>query len=299
MAVCLAATLVPGVAHAEAPSNDHFENAIEVSVPSAHHTSLDEATFQDREPRDCYAGTRSVWYSIEPDRDMRVQISLTSDPYTWVAVFRYTAQFGIAKVACVPSLYSAGVSLEQGAIYYLRVHDDYEFPGGSEVELELREVEPPPPLTGDDFPGPPLEVGQTYQVSTYDATFEEDEPRPSCGYAYETVWRSLEVTERMPVQLAIEGYQYGVVAVYQGEGSFDTIFEVACNDGRFESQNPMVDFIAEPGVTYFVQIDYRTNNDPFELRVTRGCRDELLARSVSIASEDLGCAVSPIPHPLF
>jgi hypothetical protein len=107
--------------------------------------------------------------------------------------------------------------------------------------------------SNDNFTDAQLIGGLPFSVyhDTSGATFEADEPYPSCGYGYslKTAWFAYTPSTNQTLMARTSYYYFPtVLAIYTGS-SLNSLSQVGCGNW-----SPIVAFQAQAGVTYYFQI---------------------------------------------
>jgi hypothetical protein len=248
LAVAVTAVLAPGVAQAEPPSNDDFDNATAVTVlPFEATADLAEATRAPDDPTSCIGfGGRFVWFRYTAPADGIVKASQTPSNVYQPVLAAYTGARGALQP--VPGVCSYGGAetfhVTAGETYHLMVGTTYS---GGTTSVRLESV---PPTTNDDFadaervPGLPV----TVPADLGRAGPEPGEPPTSCGQeATQSIWYVYTPASSRWVSVIPIGQVDGTVAAYHGS-SLSELSELDCQVNEFTV------FRAEVGETYYIRV---------------------------------------------
>lgn len=136
--------LLPGVAQAAPPSNDHFADAAPITtVPAAAETELSEATVEPGEPDpSCshYSAAPSAWFAFTAPRTEWITLNETGADYSAIlAVYTGESLGGLTEVFC--TVYDRSVlAVTAGQTYRIQVSN--RFPESFPTEFALA-VAPP------------------------------------------------------------------------------------------------------------------------------------------------------------
>lgn len=127
-----------------------------------------------------------------------------------------------------------------------------------QLEAVFADTSCAPPPSNDAFPGPTVTGGQFAATNT-SATLETGEPTSfSCAGSATTVgrtfWYSITPTAASAITVSSLGSDFDtVVAVYTGS-AVGALTQVACNDDAASTLQSTVQFAAQAGTTYRVQV---------------------------------------------
>jgi hypothetical protein len=326
-----------GTASAAVPANDQFDAAIPLTVPGPTGTnSVDGttrgATDQPGEPTD--RGPHSVWYTITPDADVTVGLTLCMEEYAnphdgsfiGVNVYTGTAVDALTAVTATPSAFSRDAdpcfALNPGTrrfdaaahtTYHVRVAAEGEAVGTFTLYVQPDRNDP---AANEDFstaqsiaePGPTGEL--RIAGDNRRATLETGEPaRPDGLYTGASVWYRMVATETAPVVFttcdATTEFN-SVVGVFTGS-AVGALTEVkTVNDAESCPDRPRaseVGILAEAGTTYYVRVagtwelmDYSQGR--FALRVFRGVAAPSVTRLFGSNGWGIIPAVNPAHSPI-
>ncbi len=115
------------------------------------------------------------------------------------------------------------------------------------------------PPTNDDFvnatvvPNPlPYNNAQSVAESTFETV--AGEPQPSCAVVANTVWYRFTPNQNGILKIDTAGSGYDTVLAVYTEGSLGTLIPVGCNDETGAGQQSALQFQANSGTTYQIQI---------------------------------------------
>ena len=252
----LAGIVLPGIARAEAPSNDDFDSAVAIAgVPFSTGLNTADATAAADDPTSCF-NNGSVWFSFTPASPMTIVADTFGSDYDTV-LSAYTGSRGaLGQVPGACNDDSNGVQSRivfpatAGTTYYFLVGQccGTGGSGGGNLLFSVAGVQGP---TNDNFadaiaiPGVPST--QTADLST--ATNQAGEPTSTCGN-HRTVWYSFTPSSTASVTARASSLSSSipVLAVYTG-GSLSTLTQVACR-----TFGDALTFRAVAGETYFLQL---------------------------------------------
>lgn len=125
-------------ASAAPPSNDREAGAIRIgSLPFTHSTDTSAATTDG--PRFCDRPLNSVFYSFEPDHDVRIQIDLIGSEYAAeLSVYTRSGSGGVERVRCDYGRFAGEAGVRFGAkagVTYFVMATDCCNQGGGELTL--------------------------------------------------------------------------------------------------------------------------------------------------------------------
>ncbi|TDV43081.1 PKD domain-containing protein [Actinophytocola oryzae] len=226
------AVLLPGVAHAEPPSNDDIDNATELTLPFTENVDLPQASAAPDDPDRCIApGDRTVWYSYTATED--VTLRFDTDNTMTSAIF--TGSRGALRFVpgtCATDWYPRSFPAHAGTTYYvvLAGADWY-----SRVQFSAAVV-PPPVNDHFDAAQPIGTLPFTSRLTLAAATSEAGEPSASCDLnpGSPSVWYSFtpEESGAFVVDADSFGGNYTPrVGAYTGTSLAD-LTEVACIAGQ-------------------------------------------------------------------
>ncbi|MFI9811726.1 PKD domain-containing protein [Saccharothrix variisporea] len=262
MTAALISSLATGVAHASPPTNDDFDQAIEVVTPFTATQSVDEATEAADDPGYC-GTTKSVWFTYTAPASGTVTVSTAGSNYdTTLSAFSGT-RGSLLPIGCDDD--SAGglqsrlsVHVAAGVRYHFKVAA-LSTSGGT--SLVFGATTPTPPANdnlADATPIPALPYVSDVDISA--ATVEPDEPTSRCARPTRSIWYTLTVPETTSVTISEPSY-YANLAVYAGNtaGGLD---EIRCT----AYSSDWLTFRATAGTTYHVRAGTSDNDVDF-LRV--------------------------------
>jgi hypothetical protein len=238
-----------------APPNDRFSDAIELRAGQAVEGTVRGAERQAGETQ--YFGPRlsAVWYRFRAPRTGLIGVrACAHDPESYVYIFTGRALSSLNLRRYSDSGGSSGCAhgfrieiklpARRGVRYSIAVTGSRP---RSAFRLTAFVIRRPP---NDDFADArPFAIGSSQAGTTVGSTAERSEPRHCCGPPH-TVWYRLRVRVATQVRLYACGQSGPNIAVYRGS-RVDRLTEV----GYFAFC--VVQFAAEPGVTYHVALDDR------------------------------------------
>lgn len=244
-----AALLLPGVAHAEPPSNDDFDSATALALPYAENIDLRQATAAPDDPHTCApSGYRTIWYTFTATEDTTLRFA--SGDYTMITAV-YTGSRGAPQLVpgtCATDWYPRSFKASAGQTYHVMV-------AGSDWTSPFRfTAEALPRPANDDFanaqPIDTLPFISRFPLAA--ATFEAGEPSASCDFnpGSPSVWYTFTPAETGAFVLDADSFGGNYTpraAAYTGTSLAD-LTEAACVAGR-----SVVRF--EAGRTYYLQFN--------------------------------------------
>ena len=251
-------------AQAAVPSNDDPSSpTVITTLPFTETLDTTEATTQSEEPTSCNYG-HSVWYSFTAPEQMRVALNTAGSDYpTVLAVFRGTPA-NTSLVACEggsPARVSLG--LVAGETYHFMVSGS-----GGVLTFNMDVARPP---ANDDIANARLvsrRLPFSHGMDATEATLDLSDP--SCYGKAKTVWYRYEKpasSDAAKVVMKTYRSTYDTtLSVYQGSRS--NLKQIACNNDAGSTRQSKVDFVAEPGKTYFVMIGSYRNAPAGQLLLT-------------------------------
>ena len=253
LAAITAALLVPGVAHAAAPSNDDFGSAAAVTaLPFKASQDVRESTKAPEDPTPCNTYTTwNVWYDYTAPADalVRVTPSSTGSSRPFVAV--YTGDRGaLTQVpgACTTWGYPGNETFHAtaGTTYHVMFAQQYN---QNDLTVEFTTV---PPAQNDDFAASSVAAapGQ-YAGDLTVASAEPGEVVPGCDPAADrSVWFRFTPDRTRSVSV-LAMYDWGPgITVYRGTTP-DSLSEVDCVSS---GDRRAAVFTAVAGQTYQIRV---------------------------------------------
>jgi hypothetical protein len=249
---CAGCAVWPQIARA-APRNDRFADAIELRAGRTVEGTLRGAGLQGGETRYWDRPTRAVWYRFRAPRTSLIGVKACAqdgDSFVYIFTGRSLASLTLHRSSdgggnggC-PHGFRIEIKLpaRHGTSFSIAVTGSAP---RSAFRLTAFTIRRPP---NDDFAdAAPLAVGSPRAGTTVGSTGEPGEPKLCCGPTH-TVWYRLRV--RVPTQVRLHACALSgpKVAVYRGS-RVDELTRV----GYFAFC--LVQFAAEPGVTYHVALD--------------------------------------------
>jgi hypothetical protein len=249
------ALLVPGVAHAEAPSNDDFDHSTAITaLPFTTQQDTSEATLAPDDPLWCqlYDVRGSVWFHYTATADGYLRTSTKGSDRSMIVAANTGTRGDLRGVdnAC-DSGANATMTFRAtaGTTYYFMV-SGYDVPGGA-LSFSLDSVAPAPNdafAAAQPVPALPFTAQPDFSV----ASFETDEPESTCVYdeTVPSVWYSYTNPGPAKSVTAKVSGSGSDVTVYTGAG-LPELKQVTCQDSS--SWSPKA-FRAETGTTYYVRV---------------------------------------------
>ena len=252
LAAATAALLVPGVAHAAAPSNDDFGSATAVTaLPFKASQDVREATKAADDPTPCNTYTTwTVWYDYTATADALVRVTPAgTGTRPFVAVYTgdrgaLTQVPGACRTWDTPG--DATFRATAGTTYHVMFAQQYN---QGDLTAEFTTV---PPAQNDDFAAAaPVSVPGDYAGDLTVASAEPGEVRPSCDPdAEKSVWFAFTPDRTRSVS-AQAMYDWGPgITVYRGAAA-TALSEVDCV--RSGDRRAAV-FTAVAGETYRIRV---------------------------------------------
>jgi hypothetical protein len=326
-----------GTAFAAAPANDDFAAALPLTVPGPTGTNsvegtTREATAEPGEPPN--HGPHSVWYTITPDADATVAVTLCMKEYVdgvggsriGINVYAGTSVDALTTVTATPSSFyreDTCYALNPGTLrfdavahttYHVRVAAEPDHAGTFTMYVQPDRNDP---AANDGFSAaqPIAEPGPTGELSIAGdnrrATVETGEPdKPGGLMTGASVWYRMVADETAPVVFTtcdVTTELNSVIGVFTGSAvgaltEVKTVNDTKSCPGRPSASE--VGILAEAGTTYYVRVagawqfmDYSQGR--FALRVFRGVAAPSVTRlfgsySASRPIPAVNPAVSPI-----
>jgi hypothetical protein len=253
-----AALLAPATVVAAPPSNDAFDTAIAVSLPSTQSTDVSEATLEAGEPGgSCWPFGGTVWYQLQPSENTVVRIGTNAGFDRTVNVYRQTGSglSGLSMIACGYSWSQTTVQLLAGETYYVQAgRTSWAMGGVLDVTFE---VIPAPP--NDDF-GNALSVGSlpfSDTQSSLASTREPGEPTATCGpSSSNSHWYAFSAPATGSYTARTSSGTWPVLGMYRGS-AVDSLSAIDCRSGN----GAALTFHADAGETTYIQVsDVYTGN---------------------------------------
>ena len=252
----------------EAPPNDHFADALELSGTSDSETASNIlATREAGEPVHYGSnggGGRSVWFTWTAPSRGRVAVNVSQTNVNWVAAV-YTGDEVNALTRVKAADYGTiAFAAAEGVTYRIAVDtlSQYDKGGGFTVDLALT-----PPPANDDLEDAGALSGTTDSATgnTTDATAEPGEPVHSEGAAAKrSVWYEWTAPSAGETQVSLSGTSFSwVAAAYTGD-AIGGLTKVA------STRSGTLTFNATPGTTYRIVVDgyYESSYGSFSLSLT-------------------------------
>jgi hypothetical protein len=248
------ALVLPGVARAEAPTNDDFDTATVISaLPFTVQQDTSAGTTAQDDPGNCqgpaFGGT--VWFSFTPTVNTILRATPSGSDYDTI-LEAYTGVRG--DLHPVPGACGVGTSTDlaflavAGTTYHFMISGF--FVTGGNLTFTLNATAPAP---NDNFadaePLTTLPSDRAPDLST--ASAEPNEPANRCTFNQvpgRSVWYTFTTATAISVAASDENFQ-AAVSVYTGASLADLRL-VQCTQGGFGSAV----FRAEPGITYHISV---------------------------------------------
>lgn len=247
-AALAAVVLVPGVAQAEPPANDDFDNATPLILPYAAEVDLREATAAPDDPDACYPlRSNTVWYSFTSAEDTTLRLDF-GGTYLDTAIFTGTrGALELVPGTCSGNDEVRSLTARAGVTYHLKVAGEewerpFQFTASTVAQPDNDDFAAAEPIGALPFLG---------RVTLAAATVEAAEPAASCDLnpGSPSVWYTYTPAETGA--LAFDADSWGghnaVAGVYTGTSLAD-LTEVGCVDYRSVLR-------AEAGRTLFIQFN--------------------------------------------
>jgi hypothetical protein len=254
-----AALLWPAGALADAPPNDDFANAMQIStVPFSDSVDPRTATTEPPEPPPAcdFSTAGTVWYSYTPSGDGTVETFIDSALVNPGIVSVYTGS-GLSSLDLVGCRSFFGptspltFAATAGTTYYFQARALSETAAELTFSLKFRAAGPPA-VANDNFADARQLAALPFSdvVDNTEATSEDGEPT-WCGPTNETIWYRFTPTSTGVVRADTSGSAFPIseLAVYeQNAGGFGGLSFTGC----VFNGNPLY-FTAEAGHTYYLQ----------------------------------------------
>lgn len=250
-----AAGLSPGIAAADPPANDDFDNATVISaVPFRSVTSTVDATSAPDDPISC-SNNGSVWFQFTPATSGLVSVDTFGSSYDTV-LSAYTGSRG--SLSQVPGACNDDTEGTQSRIVFSgTAGTTYHFlvafccgtgqsGGGGNLTLSASLATPP---ANDNFANAQVVAALPVNLSPElaAASVEPGEPASNCGSVTRSVWYSFTPTEDRSVTAQETTFQFSVVSIYTGT-AITNLTELGCS--TFQP----VTVRMTAGQTYFVRV---------------------------------------------
>jgi hypothetical protein len=257
-AVAALAVVLPGVAHADPPSNDDFDASTVISaLPFSVQQDTSEATGASDDAGWCQGpdlgGT--VWFSFTPTEDVVLRASTAGSGYETVLSASTGTRGNLQQVpgACSVSFAATVTFLASaGTTYHFMISGFFESGGALSFALDAAAVAP-----NDNFADaePLTALPSTRQPDLSTASAEPAEPSSRCAFGTpaRSVWYTFTSAQAVSVLAEIDDF-FAALSVYTGSTLAD-LREVTCVRGSFGSAV----FRADPGVTYYISVNGSSN----------------------------------------
>ncbi len=236
-----------------APTNDDYSAAIAVeTLPFTTTIDTSGATTGPTDPTTC-ANKGSVWFTVTPERDGRLQADTIGSDYDTV-LSAFTGEPGaFTHLACNDDHQGqqsrVAFPVTAGTTYRLMVAVccGNGGAGGGSLQLSVSYVPPPP---NDDFADAIAVTGLPYSnTQPYEAATREAGEPSVCASSQHTTWYSYTPTTTTSV-VAQTNPMYAGINVYLGS-SLGGLSYVRCT-GLYDYRS--LTFVAEAGRTYLFQV---------------------------------------------
>ena len=260
--VLLLVTAAPALA--APPGNDDPGSPVPITtLPFTETLDTTEATSQSEEPTSCNYG-RAVWYVYTAPEQIRLGLNTVGSDYpAGVAVFKGSAT-NAGLIACQtgnPARLSFGAVA--GETYYFMVSGS-----GGVLTFNVDVAKPP---TNDDISAArtissrlPFSHGMDATEATLDLS------DPSCYGKARTVWyRYQKPAKSDAAKVVMKTYRSTydtTLSVYTGSRS--NLKQIACNNNAGSTRQSKVEFVSEPGKTYYVMVGSYNNQPAGQLLLT-------------------------------
>jgi hypothetical protein len=275
----------PPVAAATPPPNDDFASAVDVSasLPYVQPGVVDTAaTLETDEPTDTCSDTtgmkRSIWYRLEPESLVALQVRVTRDQVVGndsvrpdLNVYVGSSLADLMRIACDFTTGSSDARVvsflgEPGTTYWLQVGSTDAT--GGQMTVSVSDDDGP----ANDYFGLATDLTgslpyEETDLATADYSSEMNEPRcPDSGFR--TSWYRFDASSSMELAATVTpaaGTNYSPsLSIFVGT-SFDSLVPIACY--RQGLGPATAEFRVEAGQTYYLQLGGDANRR-FHLRVT-------------------------------
>ena len=237
---------VPRAALSSPPANDNFADADVIStLPFTDSGDLDGTTSESGEQGYCGFQPQTVWYTFTPSTTTTISADFNGSSGGVILTAYQSNGGGIGGLGVMSCIYGGSLSFtaNAGTTYYFQLGS--YFSGPVHMQLQVREVPPPP---NDDFAdakgidGLPF----TENVDMTAATTEPGEPVNYIGLPVASVWYVFTASESGSVTANANLCCTGTfLAAYTGDSLAD-LTEVSTSSG-------MLTFVATAGTTYRIQ----------------------------------------------
>lgn len=266
LAVLLLASVFASVpsAHAAAPANDAFADAMALTAPASAHVALNDATVEPNEPLASCAypqPTASVWFRVTgaPGTGFAAS-SAGSDFDNALAVWSGTALASLQQLSCdnSSSTYTSSrvrAVIPASGVAFIQAVGEWGETGN--LRLTLSAVERPEhDAVGNARAITSLPFSEETDLDG--ATLDAGEADGACGMAWDegTVWYRLDLPDATRIRIAADNtYELNVYS-----GAADALNMVKCGSSR-------TIFTTAPGTTYWIQLADSGNGGYYALSV--------------------------------
>ncbi|KOV82721.1 hypothetical protein ADL03_23425 [Nocardia sp. NRRL S-836] len=261
VAVAALTAFAPGVAHADAPANDDFDAATEITaLPATTTVDTTGATKAPDDPGICnYQSYSTVWVRYTASADGLVKLTSQSTRYTFYAVFTGTrgALTPVPGGCTTPGEREKTFSVKAGTTYHLAVAEHYSGYTGP-VSLTMTPVRAA--VNDDRAAATPVTVPSRVEGDLTRATPEPGEAPPSCdAAATQSLWYSYRATRTQWVNVSA---YYNAISVHRA----GDLSEVDCFASGGNSNGAV--FATTAGETYLIRVARAADDaDPFWMDV--------------------------------
>ncbi len=234
--------------------NDDFEDALEAVGPAfSHEVDLRTASAQAGESASCtgaYDFGHTVWYRFTAPSDGVLAVDTGDSGHRAArAVYQGPGLTDLTELACSRYYWhEVEVPVSQGETYYIQFGETNRRATSMTALIDF--VVAPP---NDNFDQAiPVAGPATLLADTRAATFQAGEPR-ECGGIQNTVWYAFTPTQPGYYRLNTEDSDFETVVSVSTGPSMRYQYNLGCDRGAAEPLRGKLDFLASPGVTYYIQ----------------------------------------------
>ncbi len=234
------------------PGNADFANAVGITqLPFSATPDITNGGIEPNEPEVCYYMPDTVWYSFTPTENTLVRANTDGSAISSnINVYKSNGSgiSNLTNLGC--TIYNGPVTFlaEAGQTYYLQAGGLYGQTGTMSINLEQL-----PLPANDDFAKatPITSLPSSLDLDTTWATFQSNEPSPSCAYPYppyKTVWFAYTATQTGSISASVPGSNFSpFIAAYSGTG-FGNLTQLGCSQ-----YSNIMTFHVVSGQTYYFQ----------------------------------------------
>jgi CSLREA domain-containing protein len=235
------------------PPNDNFANPAAISsIPFSATVDVTDVSIEPDEPQNCFGMNKTVWYAFTPLETMTILADTQGSSIgANLNVYQPNGP-GIADqnfLGCTLNTGSTIFTAEAGQLYYIQAGNLVE-PEGT-IQINLQQLLP---QENDNFAAATSipSLSSPIDFDSRGATFEGDEPAPSCAYPappYKTIWFAFAASQDGSLSASVSTSTfYPFLAAYSGT-ALNNLTELGC----VESSNRLT-FQTVAGQTYYVQV---------------------------------------------